>query len=183
MGSLGLVVLAIALGGVLPDRAVAAREQEGAAVIAAAVSDLLRQLRINDGVPDGTVMYDPRLLEPRERHRPDRAAPLTYYALGEQINEAANAAFAAEGAQRGDMESVLRCPTESPRSCTLCDGAAAIFATSAPTFEGDTARVVVKALWMSDLAKQPVQEGVFRLTLSRQPGGWRVVRTETLFIS
>ena len=59
----------------------------------------------------------------------------------------------------------------------------AAFATSDPEFSNDTARVVVKAVWLSNLVKQPLQEGVFRVTLTRQPGGWRIIRTETVWIS
>ncbi len=80
------------------------------------------------------------------------------------------------------MESSVVCANESPRSCILT-GAVAVFATTAPAVGGDTAQLVVKALWMANVVKQPVQEGVFRLTLLREQGGWRVIRTETLMIS
>jgi hypothetical protein len=177
LAALGLVVLSNA-----PTGALAAQEfPDGATVVATAVTDLLQQLRRNDGVPEGTFRYDARLLERREFAR-SGAAPAPYYALGTQENRTGAAALASAGAHSGDMDSAVVCGDESPRSCTL-NAAVAVFATTAPTVGGDSAQVVVKALWMANLAKQPVQEGVFRLTLRREPDGWRVVRTETLLIS
>jgi hypothetical protein len=181
MRMIGLAVLAVVLGNV-PTGAVAAQGvPDDATVVAAAVTSLLQQLRRNDGVPEGTFRYDPRLLERHEFAR-SGAAPAPYYALGNQENGDAAAALAAAGAQTGDIESAVVCANQSPRSCTL-NAAVAVFATTAPTRGGDTAQVVVKAIWMSNLVKQPVQEGVFRLTLLREPGGWRVVGAETLMIS
>jgi hypothetical protein len=182
MRMIGLAALAVVLLGNAPTGALAAQEaSDGSTVVATAVTNLLQDLRRNDGVPEGTFRFDARLLERREFVRPG-AAPTPYYALGARTSLTGAAALAAAGAHSGDMESARVCANDSLRSCTL-GNAVAVFAASEPWVARDSAQVIVKALWMADLVKQPVQEGVFRLTLQRNPGGWRVVRTETLMIS
>ena len=151
-------------------------------VVAAAVTDLLHRLRTNDGVPEGTIRYDPRPVEPRESDQPGYSMPVTVYLLGEPDSAGSAAVQQATGAEAGNIQTSRVCANDSLRSCTLGD-AVAVFAASEPAVARDSAQVIVKALWLSDLVKQPVQEGVFRLTLQRDPDGWRVVRTETLMIS
>ncbi|HEV3050936.1 MAG TPA: hypothetical protein VGX50_11525 [Longimicrobium sp.] len=151
-------------------------------VVAAAVTDLLHRLQRNDGVPAGTIRYDPRPVEPRESDQPGYSMPVTVYLLGEPDSAGSAAVQEVAGAEAGNIETARVCANESLRSCTLGD-AVAVFAASAPAVARDSAQVIVKALWLSDLVKQPVHEGVFRLTLLHGPGGWRVVRTETLMIS
>ena len=85
-------------------------------------------------------------------------------------------------ARPGEFECARVCATESLRSCTL-PHFPALFATSEPVIRADSAEVVVKAMWLSDLAKQPVQDGVFLVTLRRGPAGWTAVATRTLQIS
>jgi hypothetical protein len=173
---LGAVVL-VAAGGAL-----AQRPPEHASVVAAAVTDLVQLLRANDGVPEGTIRYDPRVLERHERDLPSYSAPVTTYELAGRQSQVASAAQVLMGAEFGDIDSARVCSTDSPRSCTLGD-AVAVFATSDPFFQGDSADVVVKALWFSDLKKQPVQEGIFLVTLRREPDGWRAVARRTLVIT
>lgn len=182
MRMIGLAAVAAVLS-VAPAGALLAQDvPENATVVAAAVTDLLRQLRTNDRVPEGAFRYDPRPVERREVDRPGYSAPVPVYSLGERENGFGAAAQAAMRAEAGNIEEARICATESPRSCSLRD-AVAVFATSEPTVSGDTAHVVVKALWMANVAKQPVQEGLFRITLTRDAGRWCVARTETLFIS
>jgi hypothetical protein len=156
---------------------------DDAAAVAAAVMDLLHTLRANDGVPgNGAIRLDPRPLERRESDNPAYATPVTFYALGERESSVAVDVRTVLRAERGNLETARVCATESLRSCTLHD-AVAVFAASEPVMQGDSAEVVVTALWVSNLAKQPVQSGTFRITLRRQSGAWRAARTETLVIS
>jgi hypothetical protein len=156
---------------------------DDAAAVAAAVMDLLHTLRTNDGVPrNGPIRIDPRPLERRQSDDPAYPAPVTFYELGETESSVAAEVRATLRAERGNLETARVCATESLRSCTLRD-AVAVFAAGEPRVQGDWAEVVVTALWMSDLAKQPVQSGTFRITLHRQGGEWRATRTETLVIS
>jgi hypothetical protein len=59
----------------------------------------------------------------------------------------------------------------------------AVFAAGSPTVRGDSAEVVVKGIWLTDSAKQPVHDGVFSVTLVRTAEGWRPVASRTLNIS
>lgn len=184
MRMIGFAALAAAVISVTASGALAAQDApDDAAVVAAAVTDLLHQLRTNDGVPEGVIGYDSRPLERRVSHQPGHPAPVATYALGERENGVAAAeARAALGAEVGNLENARVCADASPRSCRL-HNAVAVFAASDPTVRGDSAEVVVKALWMGNLAKQPVQEGVFRITLLREGTCWRAATTETLIIS
>lgn len=58
-----------------------------------------------------------------------------------------------------------------------------MFATSDPVAVGDSAQVIVKAMWLGNLAKQPVQDGVFLVTLRQRGGRWEAVTSRTLVIS
>ncbi len=182
MRMIGFAALAAAVIGVTASGALASQQgPDDSAVVATAVTSLLQQLRTNDGVPEGAIGYDPRPLERRMYDQPGRV-PAPFYALGERENEVAAAARVALGAEAGNLENARVCANASPRSCRL-DDVVAVFATSEPAVRGGSAEVVVRALWMSNLAKQPVQEGVFRITLLREGTGWRAATTETLTIS
>jgi hypothetical protein len=183
MRMMGFAAFAAAVIGVTASGALASQQgPDDTAVVATAVTSLLHQLRTNDGVPEGAIGYDPRSLERRTSDEPGDRAPAPFYALGERENGVAAEARAALGAQVGNLENARVCANASLRSCRLRD-AVAVFATSEPAVRGNSAEVVVKALWMSNLAKQPVQEGVFRITLLREGTGWRAATTETLIIS
>jgi hypothetical protein len=58
-----------------------------------------------------------------------------------------------------------------------------VFAAGSPTVRGDSAEVVVKGIWLTDSAKQPVHDGLFSVTLVRTAEGWRPVASRTLNIS
>jgi hypothetical protein len=182
MRKIGLAAFAAMLSGA-PGAALAAQHvPEEVAVVTAGVTSLLHHLRTNDGVLEGIIRYDPRALERRVSDLPGYTAPVAHYALAPRENGVAAAARTVMGAEIGNLETARVCANDSLRSCSL-NGAVAVFATSEPVVCGESAHVLVKALWMSNLAKQPVQEGIFRVTLMRGSDGWQVARTETLFIS
>lgn len=182
MRMIGFAVLAAMLGSVSSAALPAQDESDRTAIVAAAVTELLQRLRSSDGVPEGTVRYDARPVETRLSDLPAYPEPVAFYLLAAPDTAAAVAIQAQMGAEAGNLEDATVCANESPRSCRLRD-AVAVFAASAPVVAGDSAQVVVKALWMGNLAKQPVQAGVFRISLRRAGGGWRVARAETVFIS
>ena len=184
MRMIGFAAFAAAVISVTASRPLTAQDvpQDNAAVITAAVTDLLHLLRTSDGVPAGTIGYDPRPLERRVSDQPGYPSPVAFYVLGERENAVSAGAWGALNARVGNLETSRVCADANPRSCRLRD-AVAVFATSDPTVHGDSAEVVVKALWMGNLAKQPVQEGIFRITLRRVDTCWRVATTETLVIS
>ncbi|WP_420129900.1 hypothetical protein [Longimicrobium sp.] len=157
---------------------------EEAAVIAAAVNHMTGLLRSSDGVPAGTIKFDERIVQSRRMDSPAHSSPVTVYELtGTRSAEVAVAARTMMGAEPGQFDAARVCASESLRSCNL-GNAVAVFASSDPLLGGDTAQVVVKAMWMGDLAKQPVQDGIFLLSLQRDSSqGWRVVATRTLRIS
>jgi hypothetical protein len=157
---------------------------EEAAVIAAAVNHMTGLLRSTDGIPAGTIKFDERVVQSRRMDHPAHTSPVTLYELtGTRSAEVAVAARTMMGAEPGDFDAARVCASESLRSCNL-GNAAAVFASGDPLLGGDSAQVVVKAMWMGDLAKQPVQDGIFLVSLQRDPsGGWRVVATRTLRIS
>jgi|GEM_PF-3132738 len=152
-------------------------------VLGAAVTHMVDLLRANDGVPEGMTRYDARVLESRQMAHQAHSTPITMYELRDGRGDAfAAMARNVMNAEAGDFDHARVCATESPRSCTLRDGVA-IFATNTPVLCGDSAEVVVKAMWLGDLRKQPVQEGIFLVTLRREPGGWRAVTTRTIRIT
>ncbi|HEX6039834.1 hypothetical protein, partial [Longimicrobium sp.] len=85
-------------------------------------------------------------------------------------------------ARPGNIDDARVCASDNLRSCTLRDGVA-IFAVDNPEIGGDSAVVVVKAMWLGNLTKQPVQDGIFRVTLRRDATGWKAVSARTLNIS
>ncbi len=179
---IGLAALGAVLGAA-PSGALAAQDvPDHAEVVAAAGTDLLHLLRTSDGVPEGTIRYDPRPVETRMSDLPGYPEPVAVYVLAEPDTATAMAIQAATGAEAGNIESARVCANDSPRSCRLRD-AAAVFAASVPSMAGDSAQVVVQALWMGNLAKQPVQVGIFRITLRRQGAVWRRTCLKSLFIS
>lgn len=157
---------------------------EEALVIAAAVNHMADLLRTNDGVPAGMIEFDGRVLRSRRIDHPAYSSPPTIYELtGTRSAEVTVAARTMMGAESGDFDGARVCASESLRSCSL-GNAVAVFASSDPVVCGDSAEVVVKAMWVGDLAKQPVQDGIFRVTLQRDATlGWRAVATRTLRIS
>jgi hypothetical protein len=159
------------------------RTNEEAAVIAAAVSHMVHLLRANHGVPPGQVRFDPRVLEGRQIQNPAHSGYATIYELGglrpDSVSAAATGLMAAE---IGNFDDARVCATESLRSCTLRD-AVALFASGTPTIGADSAELVVQAMWLGDLAKQPVQDGIFHVTLRRDGSGWKAIATRTLRIS
>lgn len=157
-----------------------------AVVVAAAVSHMVQVLRENDGVPAGEVRLDPRVLESREIANPASGTPVpvvTVYELSGTRRESVTAsALLLSGTSLGTFDNARRCETESLRSCTLRDGVA-VLASSNPMIHADSAEVLVKAIWLGTLAKAPVQDGVFRITLQRDGSGWKAVATRALQIS
>jgi hypothetical protein len=182
MRMIGFAALAAVLGNV-PGAALPAQDvPDRTEIVAEAVTELLHMLRSSDGVPEGTIRYDARPVETRLSDLPAYPEPVAVYLLAEPDTAAALAIQAAMGAEAGNLEDARVCANESPRSCRLRD-AVAVFAAGAPVVVGDSAQVMVKALWMGNLAKQPVQAGVFRINLRREGEGWRIARAETVFIS
>ncbi|MBB4634103.1 hypothetical protein [Longimicrobium terrae] len=151
--------------------------------IAAAVNHTVAVLRASDGVPAGIVRYDPRVVQSR-RLPPDAGGIVsTVYDLTFERS----AASAAElrtlmRAEAGSLDSARVCASESLRTCTLRE-AVAVVATSDPVAAGDSAQVIVKAMWLGNLARQPVQDGVFLVTLRQRDGRWEAVTSRTLVIS
>lgn len=155
-----------------------------ARVIGAAVQHLTEIFRRDDEMPQGVIRLDPRRLVSRTLDHAAHAAPIQVWELGPARSPAdLQAALAAAGAEAGAFEDDHVCATESPRTCTLRTSSA-IFATSAPEIDGDSARVNVTAWWRSRWQKQPVQFGRFLVLLARGPdGAWHVASTRTEYIT
>lgn len=162
----------------------AAQQPDEAALVGGAVRHMVQQLRGRGELQPGTVRFDSRVVVDREVENP--AYPTgrvqVYELAGERLPGHAAEARSAMGAEPGTIEGARVCATESLRSCTLRD-AAAVFAAGAPVVRGDSAEVVVKGLWLTDSAKQPVHDGVFAVTLVRTAHGWCPVASRTLNIS
>jgi hypothetical protein len=162
----------------------AAQQSDEAALIGGAVSHMVQLLRRGGELPAGVIRFDPRVVVDREIENPAYPGGR---ALGHALAEArrpehAAAARSAMGAEPGAIDGARVCATESLRTCTLRD-AVAVFAAGNPTVRGDSAEVVVKGIWLTDSAKQPVHDGVFSVTLVRTAEGWRPVASRTLNIS
>jgi hypothetical protein len=155
-------------------------------VIAAAVSHLAQHLRETEGIPPGPIRFDPRVVESRRIANPARGTPVdsvTVYELsGTRSDSVTQSALTLLETVSANIDSARLCAGENLRSCTLRDGVA-VFATSSPAIHADSAEVVVKAVWLGSLRKQPVQDGTFRVTLRRESSGWKAVATRTLQIS
>ncbi|HEU0016333.1 MAG TPA: hypothetical protein VFQ45_21820 [Longimicrobium sp.] len=161
----------------------AAQEGPGTAAAAAAVRHLEGMLRRQENLPAGTIRLDRRVLVERQIEHPAYAGPVWVYELAVPRDAESYAALRrAAGAEPGNVETARVCAAESLRTCTL-GGAVAVFAAGDAVLRGDTADVLVKVLWLSESAKQPVHDGVFRVTLVRESCGWRVAETRTLNIS
>jgi hypothetical protein len=139
-------------------------------------------LRANDGTPAGVIRFDARVVQRAVRADTASVRPGSSYELGRERDPAFTELLRnLMHAQPGILDDTARvCATSSLRSCTLRD-AVAYFAE--PVVTGDAAEVIVKAMWLGDLAKQPVQDGVFAVTLRKGQGGWKAVASRTLFIS
>ncbi|HEX8391871.1 MAG TPA: hypothetical protein VF665_05865 [Longimicrobium sp.] len=154
-----------------------------AAVIAAAINHLVADLRRSDGVPAGAVRYDARVVRSRPLPPDARGVTSIVYDLTVERGRAEAAAVRALArAEAGNLDEARVCPSESLRTCTLRE-AVAVFATGDPVASGESVQVIVKAMWLSNLVKQPVQDGVFLVTLQPRGNGWEAVSTRTLVIS
>lgn len=153
------------------------------AIIAAGVRHLTEALRRDDGVPEGGIRFDPRVVQSREVRDSAYSGPITAYVLSDSRPDSVTALILTLlGADSGDLENAWVCAPDNPRSCTL-RGAAAVFAASDPVVVQDCAEVFVKAMWLSPHTRQPIHAGTFVLTLRRESSGWRTVASRTLVIS
>ena len=168
------IVLALAVASPLP------AQERDASVLAAAVGRVADMVRREPGAPPGPVRFDSRILIPRQVQTVGAIA--TVFEPGEVLHPDADSVRSLLGAESGTITSARRCPTSSLRSCFI-PGAGANFAATRPEMRGDTMRVVVHAVWQGGLAKQPVQEGTFAVSLVRAQDEWCVREVRTIRIT
>ncbi|MBB4635382.1 hypothetical protein FHS01_001394 [Longimicrobium terrae] len=175
---------AAVLSAFAPIAAGAQSTPDQAQVIGVAVQHLTQIFRRDDRMPEGTLRFDPRRLVSQMIAHPADTGRIQAWEPGPARPPAeVQAVLAAIGAEPGMFEDDHVCATESPRSCTLRTSSA-IFATTDPEIDGDSARVNVTAWWRSRWQKQPVQFGRFLVVLTRCPDGvWRVASSRTDYIT
>jgi hypothetical protein len=150
-------------------------------VLSAAGQHLVGVLRQSERLPHGTITLDRRVLTPSTTESGGRT--VTLYNPGAVRDAVVHAELRRHlGAVEGDFDDATVCATESPRSCRLRKGVAAV-SLSAPRPSGEGTEVIVAARWTSDLDKMPVGWGRFSLILVRCEDGWRVRSMRTLAIS
>lgn len=85
------------------------------------------------------------------------------------------------GAQPGTLHAVCP-PPESSGKCHL-SGAVAVFAASDPVIQGDTATVIIEAIWLSVVTRRDIEGGIFVMTLARSGDRWTRHKIRTLRIT
>jgi len=180
-----MLAAALALLGVLsPDSLSAQAHPETLQAVAAAIKDVRDAIWNEERLPGGPVKLDPRILTSRQIDHPAHAQPITVREFGpERDPEQSRELLRELSATPADLDSVSICPGRDLRSCHLADHAAAAFAAGEPRLRGDTAEVIVKAVWVSKIPKQPIQFGTFAVVLTRTGEQWQVASRRVITIS
>lgn len=156
-----------------------------AAPLVVAVRHLLTQLRKSDGVPEGILRLDSRILAnqgPIAGTPPGRSQE---FRLGADRSPAIREELLRQtGAQPGDFGNAIECvPDQKSRICRLRD-AVAVFAVSNVVRNGDTAEVMVYAHWTATVLRgSPAAFGKFSISLAREGRGWRPVSIRTHYVT
>lgn len=151
-------------------------------VIRTAIHFLSDRLQKSEGLPTRPIYFDSRVVEYRRMNHPAYKSPITAYNLGAPRSPQRTAKLIQTiGAQPGTFKDL--CPP--PRDLAECrrSGAVAAFAAGEPVFNGDTATIVIQALWLSFATRRATEEARFQVTLERVGDKWHVKDSRILHLT